>query len=156
MTNCDVGCVLFIVLVLNKCKPNLREILWQDLAPTPTPLFHWASITATLLHSNITECTAALLIASFYFACVPLPLWASISKYHILCSVELFQTASLVASVRRPEAVWGLCIMQTDCTLSTVYSAVLHIIIYWYHYHCNHYHIIGIPIVLQKEKVAEH
>ena len=47
MTNCDVGCILFIVLVLNNCKPNLREILWQDLPP-PTPLFHWASITATL------------------------------------------------------------------------------------------------------------
>ena len=32
-TNCDVGCVLFIVLVLNKCKPNLREIFMARSYP---------------------------------------------------------------------------------------------------------------------------
>ena len=85
--------------------------------PPPTPLFHWASITAQISLSVL-----LLFLASFYFTCVPLPLWTSINKCHKLCSVELFHPASLVASVRRPEAVWGLCIMQTHCTLSTVYS----------------------------------
>ena len=81
-------------------------------------------------YTQISLSALLFLLACFYFACVPLPLWASINKYHILCSVELFQTASLVASVRRPEAVWGLCIMQTHCTLSI--HRIFHCITYLY------------------------
>ena len=74
MTNCDVGCVLFIVLVLNKCKPNLREILWQDLTPS------YSSFLLGKYHcyTQISLSALLLLLACFYFACVP---FASLSKY---------------------------------------------------------------------------
>ena len=74
MTNCDVGCVLFIVLVLNKCKPNLREIFMARSYPS------YSSLSLGKYHccTQISPSTLLLLLACFYFAWVP---FASLSKY---------------------------------------------------------------------------